>query len=87
MEEISSSDLEPSLSVSESLVPTRKPKDAGVKTVSFDDLLNEPLLLQEDLKEGCGGRLWPAGMLLAKYMLRHHSNLPGESMSVLSTST
>jgi hypothetical protein len=68
---------------SESLVPAQTLQTAGVSTVSFDGLLDEPLLLREDLKEGCGGRLWPAGMLLAKYLLRHHrSNLADKSMSV-----
>ncbi|TID13816.1 hypothetical protein E6O75_ATG01794 [Venturia nashicola] len=38
--------------------------------VDFDRLLDPPLRLHEDLKEGCGGQLWPAGMVLAKYMLR-----------------
>lgn len=67
----------------ESLVPAQTLQTAGVSTVSFDGLLDEPLLLREDLKEGCGGRLWPAGMLLAKYLLRHHrSDLADKSMSV-----
>ncbi|KAL4740147.1 putative methyltransferase-domain-containing protein [Aspergillus similis] len=60
------------LDISESLVPAREIKQAGQSYVSFDGLLQRPLLLKEDLKEGCGGQLWPAGMVLAKYMLRQH---------------
>jgi hypothetical protein len=33
-------------------------------------LLDPPLLLHEDLADGCGGMLWPAGMRLAKYILK-----------------
>ncbi|KAK4131193.1 hypothetical protein BT67DRAFT_164341 [Trichocladium antarcticum] len=40
--------------------------------VDFAGLLDEPLKLYEDLQSGCGGQLWPAGMLLAKHMLRYH---------------
>ncbi|KAL6236331.1 hypothetical protein BDW75DRAFT_113708 [Aspergillus navahoensis] len=60
------------LDISESLVPAREIKQAGQSHVSFDGLLQRPLLLKEDLKDGCGGQLWPAGMVLAKYMLRQH---------------
>ncbi len=70
--------------ISESLVPARETKQAGQSNVSFDGLLQRPLLLKEDLKEGCGGQLWPAGMVLAKYMLRQHrSSLVDKTMSVL----
>ena len=49
--------------------------------ISFDGLLDPPLLLHEDLKEGCGGQLWPAGMVLSKYMLTYHrSDLANTSM-------
>ncbi|KAL2845352.1 putative methyltransferase-domain-containing protein [Aspergillus pseudodeflectus] len=60
--------------ISESLVPPRELKTAGQSHVSFDGLLQQPLLLKEDLKEGCGGQLWPAGMVLAKYLLRRHQS-------------
>ncbi|KAI9369984.1 putative methyltransferase-domain-containing protein [Aspergillus egyptiacus] len=67
--------------ISESLVPVREVKQAGQSHVTFDGLLRRPLLLKEDLKEGCGGQLWPAGMALAKYMLRQHrSNLVNKSI-------
>ncbi|KAF2736463.1 hypothetical protein EJ04DRAFT_489993 [Polyplosphaeria fusca] len=58
--------------VSEDLVPPAAVKSAGVSEVGFDGLLSPPLKLYEDLKNGCGGQLWPAGMVLGKYMLRHH---------------
>jgi Lysine methyltransferase len=58
----------------ESFVPARINKAPSTTAVSFDDLPQLPLLLHEDLKEGCGGQLWPAGMVLAKHMLRHHSH-------------
>ena len=66
------SDEETPFGISEDLVSTREHKVAGVSTVDFDGLLSVPLQLHEDLKNGCGGQLWPAGMVLAKYMLRYH---------------
>jgi hypothetical protein len=68
-------------SVSEDLVPPAVLKSAGISEVDFDGLLSPPLKLQEDLKNGCGGQLWPAGMVLAKYMLRkHREDLVGKTM-------
>ncbi|KAJ5373570.1 hypothetical protein N7517_005576 [Penicillium concentricum] len=61
------------LTISESLAPTRVLKAVMTTGVSFDGLLKEPLLLKEDLKDGCGGQLWPAGMALAKYLLSRHA--------------
>jgi protein N-lysine methyltransferase METTL21A len=55
-------------------VPTRPAKPAATTSLSFDGLLSPPLLLHEDLQEGCGGQLWPAGMVLAKYILTYHRN-------------
>ncbi|KAL4896329.1 putative methyltransferase-domain-containing protein [Aspergillus ambiguus] len=63
-------DSDAAFDISESLVPVRDRKTAGHSTISFGGLLKEPLLLKEDLKEGCGGQLWPAGMVLARYLLR-----------------
>ena len=75
--------LETFLGFSESLVPIRDRKTAQVSSVSFDGLLENPLLLKEDLKEGCGGQLWNAGMALAKYLLRQRrSDLFDKTMSV-----
>lgn len=58
------------LSLDEDLIPIRPCKPAGQTSLDFSGLLNPPLLLHEDLKEGCGGQLWPAGMVLAKYILK-----------------
>ncbi|KAE8145588.1 putative methyltransferase-domain-containing protein [Aspergillus avenaceus] len=60
------------LNISESLVPVRNHKGVACTEIAFDGFLKEPLVLREDLKEGCGGQLWPAGMVLAKYLLRQH---------------
>ncbi|KAJ5320499.1 hypothetical protein PENANT_c010G05444 [Penicillium antarcticum] len=67
--------------ISESLAPSRENKTAVTTKVTFDGLLKEPLLLKEDLKDGCGGQLWPAGMVLAKYLLCcHATNLSDKSI-------
>jgi hypothetical protein len=68
--------------VSQDLVPPAVQKTAGVTTVDFDGLLAQPLRLHEDLKNGCGGMLWPAGMVLGKYLLRKKDGLEGKSMYV-----
>ncbi|KAG5304024.1 methyltransferase domain-containing protein [Histoplasma capsulatum G186AR] len=60
------------LAISESLVPVRESKTAGTVLLSLDGLLEPPLQINEDLKDGCGGQPWPAGIVLAKYMLRKH---------------
>jgi protein N-lysine methyltransferase METTL21A len=56
----------------ESLAPVRVNNTASTTALSLENLLDPPLVLHQDLKEGCGGQLWPAGMVLARYMLRHH---------------
>jgi hypothetical protein len=67
--------------VSQDLVPPAPIKAAGISSIDFDGLLSPPLKLHEDLKNGCGGQLWPAGMVLSKYMLRKHkSDLTGKTM-------
>ena len=60
------------LGFDEGLTPLPEYKAAGDTAVDFSGLLNEPVRLHEDLKSGCGGQLWPAGMVLAKHMLRYH---------------
>lgn len=78
--EKSTPEIDP-LSCLDSFVPARVNKVASTSAVSFDGLLDPPLLLHEDLKEGCGGQLWPAGLVLAKYMLCHHKDsLAGKTM-------
>jgi hypothetical protein len=65
----------------EELTPPAFMKLAGSSEIDFDGLLSPPLKLHEDLKKGCGGQLWPAGMVLTKYMLRKHKDdLPGKTM-------
>ena len=66
--------------ISEDLVQSPQHKSAGASTLDFDGLLPTPLKLHEDLSEGCGGQLWPAGMVLSKYMLRQHIDLGEQSM-------
>ncbi|KAF2846333.1 hypothetical protein T440DRAFT_458688 [Plenodomus tracheiphilus IPT5] len=60
--------------VSQDLVPPAPIKSAGVSEIDFDSLLSPPLKLHEDLRNGCGGMLWPAGMVLGKYMLQKHQS-------------
>jgi hypothetical protein len=43
---------------------------ATIESIDFDRLLDKPLLLHQDLGSGCGGMLWPAGLRLAKYLLK-----------------
>lgn len=69
MESTSDDDCEP-LAISEDLISSPTHKSAGTSTVDFDGFLATPLRLYEDLTQGCGGQLWPAGMVLGKYMLR-----------------
>lgn len=66
--------------ISSTLVPERVAKVASTTTIDFDHLLHPPLLLHEDLQNGCGGQLWPAGMTLSKYVLSHHKNLIEQSI-------
>jgi hypothetical protein len=60
------------LAIGEDLTPLPTYKDASTTSIDFENLLEPSLLLHEDLKSGCGGQLWPAGMVLAKQMLRYH---------------
>lgn len=70
--------------ISESLAPRRENSAAVTTDTSFDGLLKDPLHFKEDLKDGCGGQLWPAGMALAKYLLsRHATDLSDKKMWVL----
>ncbi|KAI1381055.1 putative methyltransferase-domain-containing protein [Hypoxylon crocopeplum] len=60
------------LAIGEDLSPLPAYKSAGNTSTDFSGLLAEPLKLHEDLSSGCGGQTWPAGMVLAKHMLRYH---------------
>jgi protein N-lysine methyltransferase METTL21A len=67
--------------IDDTFVPPQAAKLPGITETSFDGLLDPPLLLHEDLKDGCGGQLWPAGMVLSRYMLTHHkTDLAGKAM-------
>ncbi|KAI9709162.1 MAG: hypothetical protein M1812_007747 [Candelaria pacifica] len=67
-----STDSIEAFAVSEDLVQSPSHKHADTCNVDFEGLLSKPLRLHEDLAEGCGGQLWPAGMVLARYMLQKH---------------
>jgi len=60
------------LDVGQAYAPLPVYKEAGVTTADVDGLLSPALKLREDLSSGCGGQTWPAGMVLAKHMLRYH---------------
>ncbi|KAL1865024.1 Protein-lysine N-methyltransferase efm6 [Diaporthe australafricana] len=47
-------------------------KLAGDTALDFGGLLSTPLRVHEDLASGCGGQTWPAGVVLARHMLRYH---------------
>jgi protein N-lysine methyltransferase METTL21A len=66
-----SPDFDP-LAVGVDLAPLPEYKAAATAGFNFDGLLAKPLRLHEDLTSGCGGQTWPAGMVLAKHMLRYH---------------
>lgn len=72
---------EPSpLDIGQDLAPLPEYRKAGVSRIDVDGMLEGPLELREDLSGGCGGQTWPAGMVLAKHMLRYHRDLEGERM-------
>lgn len=68
----SSPELSP-LDISQDFAPLPVYKEAGPAEITVDGLLSPPLELREDLSSGCGGQTWPAGMVLAKHMLRYHA--------------
>ena len=81
----SDSETEGVFAISEDLIQSPEHKQAGAASLDFDGLLPAPLKLHEDLKEGCGGQLWPAGMVLSKYLLRSHKDsFEGRTMFVRS---
>jgi predicted nicotinamide N-methyase len=78
---LSSSPENDVFNISTALIPPAQVKSAGTASETFGGLLGKPLLLHEDLREGCGGQLWPAGMVLSKYMLTYHRHqLCGKSI-------
>ncbi|KAF6224136.1 hypothetical protein HO133_010710 [Letharia lupina] len=58
------------LSISEDLVPSTDETPSQEVILAFDGLLCPPLVLQTNETE-CGGKLWPAGIVLAEYLLRN----------------
>ena len=62
--------VETFLNVAEDLVPSRSDELQPTISLDFKGLLDPPLLLKQDVKEGCGGKTWPAGVVLAEYLLR-----------------
>lgn len=67
-----SPDFSPLALAEELSVPLPTYKVAQTSNFDIDGLLSTPLRLHEDLTTGCGGQTWPAGMVLAKHMLRYH---------------
>lgn len=73
--------------ISEELVQPRQRKAAGTQDFDLDGLLQPPLKLHEDVRNGNGGQVWPAGMTLATYLLRvKRDDIVGKSMLALSSS-
>lgn len=67
--------------LSEELVPSIPPSPPAKISLGFAGLLDPPLILESDRKEGCGGQLWPAGKVLAKYLLQcRMDELRGKTM-------
>lgn len=61
------------IAVSQDLAPLPKLKEAGKTCIDFDgQLLKGPLRYHEDVRAGCGGQTWPAGVVLGKHVLRYH---------------
>ena len=76
------SPIQSPLDISEDLAPIPPQNLAADVRLSFSGLLDPPLVLREDLKDGCGGRTWPAGTLLARFLLAKKEELRGKAMSV-----
>ena len=66
------------LNLSEELVPTNPQRLAGQTTLTFTGRLGPPLILHEDLRDGCGGQAWPAGVLLSRFLLSRRDELRGK---------
>ncbi|KAH7325901.1 putative methyltransferase-domain-containing protein [Stachybotrys elegans] len=60
------------LGISEELTPLPSRKTAGDTRLDFDGQLAQPLKVHEDVRTGCGGQTWPAGLVLGKHLLRYH---------------
>lgn len=72
------------LAISEDLAPSSALPSSRIITLSFSGLLSPPLQIQTNVSQ-CGGQLWPAGMVLSEYLIRHHlDDLRGKKMFVRS---
>lgn len=60
------------LAFDQDFTPLPEYKPAGDAALDFGGLLGAPLKVHEDLSSGCGGQTWPAGLVLARHMLRYH---------------
>ena len=70
------------LTISEDLIPQPIHKSSTTVSLSFSTLLEPPLLLHTNQTK-CGGQLWPAGMVLAEYLLRFElSSMNGKVMYI-----
>lgn len=57
-----------------------RPPGPSQIAIDFGGLLPAPgLLVKEDATEGCGGRVWPVGILLGRHLLRYHRNDLGDA--------
>ena len=79
----SDSEQDSTFAISEDFVQSPTHKAAETSTIDFDGLLQPGLKLHQDLANGNGGQAWPAGVVLAKYLLRtKRDGLDNASMSV-----
>ena len=71
------------LDISEDLIPSIPPIPSQSLNLDFGGILDPPLSIQTDETE-CGGKLWPAGMRLAEYLLMEKiPALTGKTMFVV----
>ena len=56
--------------ISEDFVQSPPHRAPETITIDFDGLLQPGVKLHQNLAAGNGGQAWPAGMVLAKYLLR-----------------
>ena len=69
--------------ISEDLIPSIPQIPSQALSFDFGGILDPPLSIQTDETE-CGGKLWPAGMRLAEYMLQEEiARLAGKTMFVV----
>lgn len=79
----SDSEQDSMFAISEDFVQSPNHKAAETSTIDFGGLLQPGLKLHQDLANGNGGQAWPAGMVLAKYLLQmKRDELRNSSMSV-----